>query len=158
MYVISLFGRWIICFYSLQTNEPEEDTQIADGTSNRASSLHFIFISRCTVGTALQFAGYPYTKGTQKAAKISNKNSSFNWVHSLHTGSMNASHSTNLFKNSCHSYFHQRQSSSKFPFKPTTPHNSSIHCQLDARIFSVFLSQVEHEICSQNLLTLKRKI
>ena len=29
------------------------------------------------------------------------KNSSFNWVHSLHTGSMNASHSTNLFTNSC---------------------------------------------------------
>ena len=25
--------------------EPEEDTQIADGTSNRVSSLHFIFIS-----------------------------------------------------------------------------------------------------------------
>ena len=29
--------------------------------------------------------GYPYTTGTQKAAKISNKNSFFNWVHSLQT-------------------------------------------------------------------------
>ena len=33
--------------------------------------------------------------------KISNKNSFFNWVHSLHTELMNASHSTNLFTNSC---------------------------------------------------------
>ena len=39
--------------------------------------------------------------GTQKAAKISNKNSFFNWVHSLHTELMNASHSTNLFTNTC---------------------------------------------------------
>ena len=44
---------------------------------------------------------YPYSAGTQKAAKISNKNSSSNWEHSLHTGLMNASHSTNLFTNSC---------------------------------------------------------
>ena len=42
-----------------------------------------------------------YTTGTQKAAKISNKNSSFNLVHSLHTGLVSASHSTNLFTNSC---------------------------------------------------------
>ena len=38
--------------------------------------------------------------GTQKAAKVSNKNSSFNWVHFLHTALINASHSTNLFTNS----------------------------------------------------------
>ena len=44
---------------------------------------------------------YPYTTGTQKAAKISNKNLFFNWVHSLHMELMNASHSTNLFTNSC---------------------------------------------------------
>jgi len=44
---------------------------------------------------------YSYTRGTQKAAKISNKNSFFNWVHSLHTELMNTSHSTNLFTNSC---------------------------------------------------------
>ena len=47
------------------------------------------------------FAGYPYTTGTQKAAKVSNNNSFFNWVHSLHTELMNASHSTNSFSNSC---------------------------------------------------------
>ena len=41
----------------------------------------------------------------QKAAKISNKNLFFNWVHFLHTGSMNASHSTNLFTNSCDHIF-----------------------------------------------------
>ena len=40
-------------------------------------------------------------RGTQKATKISNKNSSFNWVHSILTGSMNASHTTNIFTNSC---------------------------------------------------------
>ena len=44
---------------------------------------------------------YPYTTGKEKVAKISNKNSFFNWVHSLHTELMNASHSTNLFTNSC---------------------------------------------------------
>ena len=49
-----------------------------------------------------QFEDYPYATGTQKAAKVSNKNSSFNWVHSIHTGSKNASHSTNLFTNLCH--------------------------------------------------------
>ena len=55
--------------------------------------------------TTWLFAGYPYTTGTQKAARVSlvsYKNSSFNWVHSLHTGSMNAFHSTNWFTNSCH--------------------------------------------------------
>ena len=36
----------------------------------------------------------------QKADIFSNKNSSFNWVHSLHMELMNASHSTNLFTNS----------------------------------------------------------
>ena len=46
-------------------------------------------------------AGYPFTTRTQKAAKISNKNFSFTWVHSLHAELMNASHSTNLFANSC---------------------------------------------------------
>ena len=33
--------------------------------------------------------------------KVSNKNSFFNWVHSFHMELMNASHSTNLFTNSC---------------------------------------------------------
>ena len=45
---------------------------------------------------------YPYSAGTQKAARISNKNSFFNWAHSTHTGSMKASHSTELFTNSRH--------------------------------------------------------
>ena len=53
-----------------------------------------------TPPTTRLFAGYPYTTGTQKAAKISNKNSFFNWVHSLHTELMNASQSTNSFTNS----------------------------------------------------------
>ena len=65
------------------------------------------------------FAGYFYTKGTRKAAKISNKNSSFNWVHSIHMESMNASHFANLFTNSW-------QSSSTLSYQRITPHNSSI--------------------------------
>ena len=32
-------------------------------------------------------------------SRKTNKNSSFNWVHSIHTGSMNTFHSTNLFTN-----------------------------------------------------------
>ena len=44
-----------------------------------------------------QFADYPYATGTQKAAKISEKNSSLNWAHPIHTGSRNASHSTCTF-------------------------------------------------------------
>ena len=52
--------------------------------------------------TTWQFAAYPNTTQTQKAVKISNKNSSFNWVHSIHKELTNASLSTNLFTNSCH--------------------------------------------------------
>ena len=68
------------------------------------------------------FAGYPFTTGTQKAAKLSNKNSSFNWVHSILTESRNASHSTN------YSQIHATifPSSSLLPRKPATAHNSSI--------------------------------
>ena len=50
----------------------------------------------------MTFWAYPYTTETQKAVKISNKNLFFNWAHSIHTESMNASHSINLFTNSRH--------------------------------------------------------
>ena len=60
-----------------------------------------ILIFPITPTTTWLFAGYPYTTETQKAAKVSTKNSFFNWVHSLHTELMNPSHSTNLFTNSC---------------------------------------------------------
>ena len=46
-------------------------------------------------------------------------------------------------------YFNQSQSSSRLPFKPTTPHNFSIHCQVDARISSVFLNQAEKIMSSE---------
>ena len=65
----------------------------------------FLLILVCTLfcnkNLVLSYAGYPYTTETQKAAKISNKNSFFNWVHSLHTELMNASRSTNSCTNSC---------------------------------------------------------
>ena len=54
-------------------------------------------------------------------------------------------------------YFHQWQSSSTLPFQPTTSHNSSLRCQVDARISSVFLSQVENIIWLLNLWSLKSK-
>ena len=86
----------------------------------RPNQLRAILIFLITPNTTWIFAGYPYTTGTQKASKISNKNSPFNWVHSLHTELMNASHSTNLFTNSCdhistngkaplHSHLHSHQ-------------------------------------------------
>ena len=49
-----------------------------------------VFAFLVTLTTTWQFAGFPYTTKTQKAAKILNRNSSFNWVHSPHTGFMNA--------------------------------------------------------------------
>ena len=70
-------------------------------TQMRPNQSRVILVFLITPTTTRLFAGYSYTKGTQKAAKISNKNSFFNWVHSLHTELMNASHSTNLFTNSC---------------------------------------------------------
>ena len=60
-----------------------------------------ILIFPITPTTTWLFAGYPYTTETQKAAKVSNKTSFFNWVHSPHTELMNASHSTKSFTNSC---------------------------------------------------------
>ena len=69
----------------------------------RPNQSRAILIFPITPTTTWLFAGYPYTTGTQKAAKISNKNSFFNWpwAHSLHRELMNASHSTNSFTNSC---------------------------------------------------------
>ena len=80
-------------------------------------------------------AGYFYTTETQKAAKISNKNSSFNWVHSLQMESMNASHFANLFTNSW-------QSSSTLSYQHITSHNSSIRSDeglmLEMSAFQIF--------------------
>ena len=70
----------------------------------RPNQLRAILIFLITP-TRWQFAGYPFTTGTQKAAKLSNKNSSFNWVHSILTESMNASHSTNFFHKFMPPYF-----------------------------------------------------
>ena len=57
-----------------------------------ASSIYLITPTRTWL-----FAGYVYTTETQKAAKISSKNSSLNGVHSLHTELKNASHSTIIY-------------------------------------------------------------
>ena len=63
------------------------------------NKFRVILIFLITPTTTWQFAGFPYTTETQKAAKISNKSAYFNWVHYILTKSMNATH---LFKNSCH--------------------------------------------------------
>ena len=67
--------------------------------ASKPVARHFNLPNHST--TTWLFAGDPYTTRTQKAAKVSNKIYFFNWVHSLHTELMNASHSTNLFTNSC---------------------------------------------------------
>ena len=81
-------------------NEVTYETQNKT-TQMRPKQSRAILIFLITPTTTRLFADYPYTTGTQKAARISNKNSFFNWVHSLHKELMNASHSTNLFSNSC---------------------------------------------------------
>ena len=65
-------------------------------TLMRPNHLRAILIFLITPTTKWQFADYPYTTETQKTTKISNENSSFNWVHSIHRGSMNTSHSTKV--------------------------------------------------------------
>ena len=89
-------------------------------TQMRPNQSSAISIFLTTPTTTWLFAGYPYTTGTQKAAKISNKNYFFNWVHSLHTDLMNASHSTNLFTNSCDHMF----INGKAPLHSHTNHNN----------------------------------
>ena len=73
----------------------------------------------------MTICGLSTTPREHRAAKISNKNSSFNWVRSKHTGSMKVSHSTNLFSSSCH-LISTRHSSSTLPYELARPHNSSI--------------------------------
>ena len=73
---------------------PDVETETTQMPQNQ---LHAIFIFLITLTTWL-FAAYPYTTETQKAVKISNKSLFFNWAHSIHTESMNASHSINLLK------------------------------------------------------------
>ena len=73
------------------TRRRKKTTQVRSNQL-RASSIYLI-----TPTTTWLFAGYAYTTETWKAAKISNKNSSFNGVHSLHTELKNASHSTIIY-------------------------------------------------------------
>ena len=49
----------------------------------------------------MTICGLSLHHGNAESRKTSNKNPSFNWVHFLHTGLINTSHSTNLFTNSC---------------------------------------------------------
>ena len=59
-------------------------------------------------------------QGNTQSRKTLEQKLIFNWVHSLHTESMNASHYTNLFTNSCDHIF----SNGKAPlhsYKPQQP-------------------------------------
>jgi len=89
----------------------------------RPNQLRAILIFLISPITTWLFVGYPYTMGTQKATKISNKNSSFNCLHSLHTKWMNASHSTKVFTNSCD---HVSTNDKASLHTHITPQNSSI--------------------------------
>ena len=90
-------------------------------TQMRPNQFCAILIFLITPTTAWLFA---HSTGTQKAAKISNKNSSFNSVHSLHTELMNASHSTNLFTNSCDHI----STNGKAPLHSQAPFTRAILC------------------------------
>ena len=57
----------------------------------RPNQLRAILVFLITPTTTPQLTGYASTTETQKAAKYSNKNSPFNWVHSILTGLMNTS-------------------------------------------------------------------
>ena len=59
--------------------------------------------------------------GNTESRKISNKNSFFNWVHSLHTELMNASHSTTVFTNSCNHI----STNGKAPLRSLINHNNA---------------------------------
>ena len=70
--------------------------------------------------TTWKFVAYPHTTGTKKATKILNKNSSFNWTHSILKESTNASHSINLFTTSCH-YISTNDKAPPHPHENRTP-------------------------------------
>ena len=89
-------------------------------TQMRPNQSRTISIYLTTPTATWLFAGYPYTTGTQKAVKISTKNKFFNWVHSRHQELMNASHSTNLFTNSCDQIF----TNGKAPLHSHINHNN----------------------------------
>ena len=74
---------------------------------------------RLAHGSRPRFCPHPSTLWEhRKPQKILNKNSPFNWVHSIRTGSMNASHYTNLFTNLCHHNL--------FPPMANPPHTPTI--------------------------------
>ena len=53
----------------------------------------------------MTICGLSLHQGNTESRKTLEQKLIFNWVHSLHTESMNASHSTNLFTNSCDHIF-----------------------------------------------------
>ena len=99
---ISLLVSWPFLYYALLVHFNFIVMKIGRSYQTSPNQLRAVLIVLITPTTTWQFACYPYTTGTQKAAKISDKNSSFNWVHSILTGSMNTTRFTNLFTNSCH--------------------------------------------------------
>ena len=94
------------------------DIKLSINDNSLSTSVHYKPTD--SHNTTCLFAGYPYITGTQKSAKISNKNSFFNWVHSPHTELMNASHSTNLFTHSCD----QISTNGKAPLHSHINHNT----------------------------------
>ena len=113
IYIGETGGNWRTA--SANTYEMQNKT-----TQMHPNQLRPILIFLITPTTTCLFSGYPYTTGTQKSAKISNKNSFFNWVHSPHTELMNASHSTNLFTHSCD----QISTNGKAPLHSHINHNT----------------------------------
>ena len=86
----------------------------------RPNQSRAILIFVTTPSTTWLFAGYAYTTEAQKATKVSNKNSFFNWLPSLYRELMNASYFTNLFTNSCDHIC----TNGKAPLHPHINHNT----------------------------------
>ena len=104
----------------------------------RQNKLHDNLIFLIISTTTWQLAVYPYTTGTQKAAEISDKNSSLYWVHSIRTKSMSTSH---LFTNSCH-HISTNCKTPPYPHKTNNTYNSYIRSDkgltLETPAFQIF--------------------
>ena len=141
----TLFVRTLLVWFGMTSSHLYCKT-----TQMRPNRSRAILIFLITPTTTWLLTGYPYTTGTQKAAKISNKNF-FNWVHLLHTELMNATHSTNLFTNSCDFI----STNGKAPLHSHINHNNpqflySLWWRANAKSFTVVIQSLSTRLIKPN--------
>ena len=116
------FFKWISQFHYQLGHAPRaRNVEKLNTDASKPVARHFNLPNHSRHNMTI--CGLSLHHGNTKSRKISNKNSFFNWVHSLHTELMNASHSTNLFTNSCDHI----STNGKAPPDSHINHNSSIH-------------------------------